>query len=74
MVACPGHTSESTKGIEIKRGTYIDVNKRKDSAQEPYSYLTFYLSYLSLFIFIKRLFSLSSLGVHVMLDYKFCLL
>ena len=54
MVACPGHISESTKGIEIKRGKYIDVNKRKCRRQEPYSYLTFYLSYLSLFIFIKK--------------------
>jgi len=25
---------ESTKGIEIKLGTYIDVNKRKCSRQE----------------------------------------
>jgi len=23
MVACPGHILESTKGIEIKLGTYI---------------------------------------------------
>jgi len=26
---------ESTKGIEIKLGTYIDVNKRKCRRQEP---------------------------------------
>jgi len=26
---CLGHILESTKGIEIKLGTYIDVNKRK---------------------------------------------
>ena len=53
MVACPGHILESTKGIEIKLGTYIDVNERKCRRQEPYSYLTFYLSYLSLILFIK---------------------
>ena len=29
MVAYPGHILEFTKGIEIKLGTYIDVNKRK---------------------------------------------
>jgi len=40
MEACPGHILESTKGVEIKFGTYIDVNKRKYSRQEPYSYLT----------------------------------
>jgi len=34
---------ESTKWIEIKLGTYIDVNKRKCRRQEPYSYLTFYV-------------------------------
>jgi len=26
---------ESTKGIEIKLGTYIDVNERKYKRQEP---------------------------------------
>ena len=35
MVACLGHVLESTKGIEIKLGTYIDVNKRKWRRQEP---------------------------------------
>jgi len=54
--ACPGHILESTEGIEIKLGTYIDVNKRKCRKQEPYSYLTFYLSYLSLIFFIKGCF------------------
>jgi len=29
MGVCPGHILESTKGIEMKLGTYIDVNKRK---------------------------------------------
>ena len=29
MVAYPGHIMESTKRIEIKLGTYIDVNERK---------------------------------------------
>ena len=33
--ACPGHILESTKGIGIKLGTYIDVNKRKCRRQEP---------------------------------------
>ena len=44
---------ESTKGIEIKLGTYIDFNERKCRRRVPYSYLTFYLSYLSLFFSIK---------------------
>ena len=29
IVACLGHILESTKVIEMKLGTYIDVNKRK---------------------------------------------
>ena len=74
MVAYPRHILESTKGIEIKLYAYIDVNERKYRRQEPYSYLTFYLNYLSLYFFYKWLFSLSCLGVQVMLDYKFCLL
>jgi len=53
MVACPGCIFESTKGIEMKLGTYIDVNKRKCRRQEPNSYVTFKLSYLSLIPFIK---------------------
>ena len=47
MVAYPGHILESTKGIEIKLGTYINVNERR---QEPQSYLKFYFNYLSLFL------------------------
>ena len=35
MVAYPGHILESTKGIEIKLGTYINVNERKYRRQEP---------------------------------------
>jgi len=36
MDVCPGHILESTKGIEIKLGTYIDVNERKKCRrQEP---------------------------------------
>ena len=65
--ACPGHILESTKEIEIKIGTYIDVNERKYRRQEPQSYLIFNLEYLSLF-FPKRLFSLSCLGVQVVMD------
>jgi len=34
-VAYPGHILESTKGIEIKLSTYIDVNERKYRRQEP---------------------------------------
>ena len=33
--ACPGNIQESTKGIENKLGTYIDVNERKCRRQEP---------------------------------------
>ena len=47
---------ERTKGINIKLVTYIYVNERKYRRQEPYSYLTFYLSYLSLFFPIKGCF------------------
>ena len=35
MVAYPYHILESTKGIEIKLGTHIDVNERKYRRQEP---------------------------------------
>jgi len=35
MDVCPGHILESTKGIEIKLGTYIDVNEREYRRQEP---------------------------------------
>jgi len=31
MDACPGHILESTKGIEIKLGLYIDGNGRRCS-------------------------------------------
>jgi len=31
MVACPGRVLENIKEIEIKLGTYIDVNYRKYS-------------------------------------------
>jgi len=34
MVACSGHILESTKGIEIKLGTYIYVNERKCRRQK----------------------------------------
>jgi len=33
--ACPGHIVQSTKGIEMKLGSYVDVNKRKCRRQEP---------------------------------------
>jgi len=35
MDSCLGHILESTKGIEIKLGTHIDVHKRKYKRQEP---------------------------------------
>ena len=35
MDAWLGNILESTKGIEIKLGTYIDVNERKYKRQEP---------------------------------------
>ena len=36
------HIFESTKGIEIKLVTYIDVNERKYRRQEPETHLIFY--------------------------------
>jgi len=35
MDVWPGHILESNKEIEIKLGTYIDVNERKCRRQEP---------------------------------------
>jgi len=35
MVAYPRRILESTKGIEIQLGTYIDVNERKYRRKEP---------------------------------------
>ena len=35
LVAYPGHILESTKGVEIKLGTYIYVNEREYIKQEP---------------------------------------
>ena len=35
MDAGPGHILEITKGVEMKLGTYIDVDERKYSRQEP---------------------------------------
>jgi len=34
MDACPGHTLECTKEIEMKLSLYIDELERKGSAQE----------------------------------------
>ena len=67
MDICPSHTLDGTKWIEITLSTYIDVHGRKCSRQEPYSYLTLYLS-LS-----PNLLSLLRIGAHVVLDYKFCI-
>jgi len=36
MDACPGHILESTKGIEMKLGLYIDDNQRKGIVHVPY--------------------------------------
>jgi len=33
--ACPGHILQCTRGIEMKLGSYVDVNKRKCRRQEP---------------------------------------
>ena len=65
MNSCLGHILESTKGIEIKLGTYIDVRKTRTII------LSYILLELSLFItFHKRWFSLSCLGVQVVFDYN----
>ena len=66
------HILKSTKGIEIKLGAYIDVNERKCRRQEPYSNILRKLSLLN--YFHKLWFSLSCLGVKIVLDYNFCLL
>ena len=43
MVAYPGHILESTKGIEIKLGTYIELMLMKGSTEDknPHSILHF---------------------------------
>ena len=46
----------------------------RGSAEGKNHNLRFYLSYLSLILFIKRCFSLSCIGVQVVLNYKICLL
>ena len=51
MYACPCHILESTKGIEMNLGVYIDGSERKGSAQEPESYPVYLHSYLPLIIF-----------------------
>jgi len=56
-----------TKGIEIKLGTYIDVNKRKCRRTILLSYILLELSLL--ITFHKGLFSLSILSVQVVFDY-----
>ena len=61
MDICPSHTLDGTNWIEITLSTYIDVHGRKCSRQEPYSYLTLYLS-LS-----PNLFSLLRIGAHVVI-------
>ena len=71
MDACPGHILESTKEIETKLGLQIDSSEGKGSAPK-----TIILSYMltELSHHQKRLFSLSCLGVQVVLAYKLCLL
>jgi len=55
--------------IEIKLGTYIEAST-EDKNHKPILHFTWIISpFLH-----KRLFSLSCLGVQVVLDYKFCLL
>jgi len=55
-VAYPGHILESTKGIEIKLGTYIDVNERKYRRQET-NIIIHFTWIISPYFFHKRLFS-----------------
>ena len=43
-----GHMVESTKVIDINLNLLIDGSERKGSAQEPYSYCAYLLSYLPL--------------------------
>ena len=71
MVAYPGHILESTLKIEIKLGTYMDVNERKTRTM-IISYIVLELS--PLILFHKRCFFWSCFGVQVVLDYKVCLL
>jgi len=40
MVPYPGHILETTKGIEIKLGTYIDVNEKKYKNHNPILHFT----------------------------------
>jgi len=73
MDSCLGHILESTKGIEIKLGTYIYVNEKVRKTRTII--LPYILLELSLFItFHERWFSLSCLGLQVVFDYKTCLL
>ena len=51
MDVCPGHILESTKGIEMELGIYIDGIMRKDNVQEPYSFSVYLLSNLPLTIY-----------------------
>ena len=51
MDACPGHILESTNGIEMELGLYIDGRQLKGNAQEPYSYTVYLQSYHPLTIF-----------------------
>jgi len=58
MVACPDHILEST--IKFSSYNYIDVDERKCRRQEPYSYLTFCFSYISLIFSLKVVFCVMS--------------
>jgi len=57
--ASPGHVLERAKGIEIKLGTYINVNERKYSRQEPLSY------FVIKFVFIVMSWCTSGVGLQV---------
>ena len=73
MFACPGHILESTKNIEMKRCTYIYV-KEKVQKIRTIVLSNSLLELPLLNIFHERWFSVSCLGVQVVLDYTLCLL
>jgi len=67
MDSCLGHILESTKGIEIKLGTYIYMFMRGSAEDKNHNPILHY-TYLSLLLFIKGGFL-----CHVLV-YKLCLI
>ena len=73
MVAYPGHILKVLKGLKLNLvHTLMLMRGSTEHMNHNASYILLESSLL--IYFHKRLFSLSCLGVHVMLDYKFCLL